>query len=280
VAATRVAVTGASGKTGRAVVAALRERGVEAVALVRDPARAPAGTPSALVDLDSGRGLDDALRGCQAVYLVVPNLHPDEPGLVARVLDAAAASGVTRVVYHSVAQPYAPDMPHHVDKARSEDIVRRSRLRWTVLQPGAYVQNFTGQLRSQPPALAVPYDVDAPFRLVDVPDVAAAAAAVLTETGHEGSTYELAGPAVTSVRDVADMAAKVLARPVPASRMTVEEWLAGPGRRLGPVSRDRLVRMFTYYDQHGLLAGSLALRTLLGRPPLTVQQALQRELDD
>ena len=43
-------------------------------------------------------------------------------------------------------------------------------------------------------------------------------------------------------------------------------------------SRRRLVAMFDYYDRHGLLAGSAALRWLLGRSPGTVQAVLTRAL--
>src|SRR5688500_14648236 len=122
----RVAVLGGHGKTGRAVCSALAARGVDARPLGR------ADWPD----------LAAAMAGCEAAYVIAPNLHPDEPSYVASVLSALVSAGVGRVVYHSVASPYAPAMPHHVGKAVSEDLVRRSGLDWTVLQPGAYLQNL------------------------------------------------------------------------------------------------------------------------------------------
>src|SRR4051794_13304461 len=110
---TRVAVFGGHGKTGRAVGAALPE----AVPLGR----------AAWADLSQ------ALAGCDAAYLIAPNLHPDEPEYVADALVALTDAGVDRVVYHSVASPYVPSMPHHLGKAVSEDLVRRSGLAWTIL---------------------------------------------------------------------------------------------------------------------------------------------------
>jgi uncharacterized protein YbjT (DUF2867 family) len=259
-------VTGAAGKTGRAVTASLQRRGVEVVPLVRG-----------VVDLDTGEGLSH-LAGCSAVYLLAPNVHPDEPGVVSRVLAAAAELGVERVVYHSVAQPFAPSMPHHLDKARSEDLVRRSGLAWTVLQPCAYAQNLLDALRSATPALTVPYSVATPFSFVDLDDVAEAAAVVLTESGHLGATYELGGPEALSVRDVAALAQDVLGTRVSASRMSVTEWSDGAGAALHDHARERLVAMFEYYDSYGLLTGSLALQALLGRRPTSFVEVLRREL--
>lgn len=263
---TRVAVAAASGKTGRAVTAALHSRGLDVVGLTRPAA-----------DLDTGAGLG-ALDGCQALYLIAPNVHPDEPGLVARVLSAARRHGVRRVVYHSVAQPYAPEMPHHVDKAASEDLVRRGGLDWTVLQPCAYVQNLVPALLQVPPVLSVPYSPAAGFNLVDLNDVALAAAEVLSSSGHVGATYELGGPEALSTADVARLASGVLGLEVPVHVMTPETWAAGSGASLPPAGRERLLAMFAYYDRYGLLAGSLALEALLRRPPTRVVDVLRRDL--
>jgi len=216
----RIAVVGGHGKTGQAVRAAV-----------------PGAVPLGRADWDD---LASALRGCGAAYLIAPNLHPDEPAYVGAALAAMRVAGVQRVVYHSVASPYVPEMPHHLGKATSEDLVRRSGLAWTVLQPGAYLQNLdlTG------PVVRVPYDVDAPFGFLDLADLGAAAARVLLEPGHEGATYELASRQAT-VRELAEEAG--------ASAERVED----------PGTHPWLTAMFGYYDRHGLPVGTLPLRALL-----------------
>jgi NAD(P)H dehydrogenase (quinone) len=259
-------VTGASGKTGRALTAALEAAGHQVTPLVRPG-----------VDLDTGAGLE-AMRGCDALYLLAPNVHPDEPALVARCLDAARSGGVRRVVYHSVAQPYAPAMRHHVDKAVSEDLVRRSGLAWTVLQPCAYTQNLVPSLTGPDPVLAVPYSPDALFSFVDLQDVADAAVSVLSGDAHTGATYELGGPAALSVREVAALASQVRGAEVRVARTTPQQWASGPGASMTDDARARLLAMFAFYDTHGLLAGSLVLAALLGRRPTTVRAVLEREL--
>lgn len=250
---TTVAVFGGTGKTGRAVVAALEARGATARPLGREGYAAPAG----------------AAAGCDAAYLIAPNLYDDEPGLVRDVLAGLGAAEVGRVVYHSVAAPYEPSMPHHLGKAEGERLIRGSRSAWTILQPCAYVQNLLPLLdpAADEPELAVPYDVSQPFGLVDLDDVGEAAAVVLTAPGHEGATYELGGPALVSVADLATAASELLGRPVNARRVAppedVHRWLAA---------------MFAYYDEHGLPTGSVPLRALLGREPADVGAVLEREL--
>ncbi len=222
----RVAVLGGHGKTGRAVCGALVDRGVDTLPLGRAdwPHLAP------------------AVAGCAAAYVIAPNLHPDEPAYVASALAALTAAGVGRVVYHSVASPYAPAMPHHVGKAVSEDLVRRSGLAWTVLQPGAYLQNLD---LSGP--IDLPYSPDVRFGFLDLEDLGRAAGVVLTEDGHEGATYELA-TRVATVRELADEAG-VEVRRVP-----------------DPGTHPWLTTMFGYYDAHGLPVGTRVLAALLDPP--------------
>ncbi|MGB0101004.1 MAG: NmrA family NAD(P)-binding protein [Nocardioides sp.] len=260
----RVAVVGGNGKTGQAVQGALHRRGVDTVSVGRAQWHDLAGT----------------LDGCDAAYLIAPNLHPDEPGLVAEVLAAVRSAGVPRVVHHSVASPYAPAMPHHLGKARAEDVVRRGPAAWTILQPCAYLQNLVPGLRSGARSIEVAYRVDVPFGLVDLEDVAEASAAVLVEPGHEGATYELGGQSAVTVEDVAVAAGAILGHQVAAVRIPPEEWAAGPGSALDDRQREWLLAMFGYYDQHGLLTGALPLATLLGRPATPLQDSLRAALAD
>jgi uncharacterized protein YbjT (DUF2867 family) len=48
--------------------------------------------------------------------------------------------------------------------------------------------------------------------VIDVRDIAAAAAAALTEQGHEGKTYDLTGPEALSHRDMAGKLSEARAR--------------------------------------------------------------------
>jgi uncharacterized protein YbjT (DUF2867 family) len=275
-----VLVAGAAGKTGLAVTRAAAAAGLRVRGLVRRPEQRDlvlaAGAAEAVVaDLRDEASLSAAYDGTDAVYHLAPNVHAEEVPLGALAVHVARRTGVRRFVLHSVLHPYAPTMPHHVRKAEVEHLVRTSGLAWTVLQPAAYVQNLVPADR-----LAVPYSVDAPFTLVDLHDVAAAAAVVLADDAHRYATYELAGPAVTSVADVARLLTQRTGREVAAVRLDPDAWQAGPGAAL-PVEAARALRaMFDYYDRHGLVGGCRPLTGLLGRTPNDVRAVIEREVPE
>lgn len=264
---TDLAVIGAAGKTGTAVVAAL-----EGQASVRRVVHTARRTDDRAVDLETGAGLSEALSGCRGVYFIAPNVHPDEPALLRRVLAAAVEEGVDHVVYHSVAWPYSPGMPHHLDKAGCEDMLHTfGGVRWTVLQPCAYAENFAAVLEGSVRTLEVPYDPDTRFSFVALADVAAAAARVLGEGAdvHHGATYELGGPELLSVRQLCRRAR----RSVMVSQVPVADWMERHGRGLTGDARARLAAMFDFYDRHGFVAGSAQLHALLGRPPARIGES-------
>jgi len=248
-----IAVAGAAGKTGRAVVNALRSRSCSVRPLVRRPSGMDG---EVVVDLLDSSALRDGIRGVDAVYHMAPNMHPDELEIGRNVISVTQDLGVERIVYHSVLHPQIEAMPHHWDKMRVEEAILNSRLRWTVLQPAPYVQNFK---RPADGVLRVPYRTDAPFSFVDLFDVAEAAAIVLTEGQFDYGIYELAGPEVMTVAD--------LARGLGVKVESTDSGEAPPS----------LAAMFEYYDRHGLVGNPAALEMILGRPPTHALNALLRD---
>ncbi|MFI6983740.1 SDR family oxidoreductase [Embleya sp. NPDC050154] len=270
-----IVITGAAGKTGRALTWALAERGARVRAFVRRPeqvAVAVAAGASEIVVGDVGEpaDLDEALRGCSAIYHIAPNVHPDEPAIGRAVIAAAQRAGVERFVFHSVLRPQLRAMPHHEAKARVEEALFESGLAVTVLQPGPYQQNTLDAREAivRIGDFAVPYRVDAPFAAVDLRDVAQAAAVVLCEDGHEDAVYELAGPEALTPRLIAGHLAEVLGRPVTARRIDPRDWYEEA--RAGGLSGyplETLTAMFAFYDRHGLTGNPRTLAALLDRAP-------------
>ncbi|MFI5985235.1 NAD(P)H-binding protein [Streptomyces sp. NPDC051555] len=191
-----VLVLGGTGKTGRRVVALLRESGVETRAASRS-----GDTPFDWSDPDTWQ---PALDGADAVYVVGPEGSPSPtPAFVER----AVASGVRRLVLLSAR---GVDTPGHLSTAvgaphrESEAAVRSSGVAWTILRPGWFAQNFSeGVFRDGVRAgeLALP-TADGTAAFIDADDIAAVAVAALTEDGHHGEVYELSGPRALSVADV------------------------------------------------------------------------------
>ncbi len=279
----RVAVTGAAGKTGRAVVAHLAAAGLDVTALVRRPEQHEAaingGAARALtVDVEDPAALRAALAGQDAVYHVPPNMHPDEVGIAAAVVGAAEQVGLGRFVLHSVLAPYLPAMPHHLRKAESESLLRASGLDWTILQPASYSQNLLAYVPQARAAgrLTVPYSPAAPFTPVDVEDVAAVAAVVLTGSGHSWASYELCGPERLTTHAMAEQLGDVLGVDVTAAQQPLADWKASAD--LPDQVRDDLAAMFGYYDVHGLVGSGWTAGRLLGRPPASFAAVVAREL--
>ena len=189
------------------------------------------------------------------------------------VADVAGATDLPRLVFHSVLHPEDVRMPHHRRKAEAEVVLREARGDLvTVLRPAAYHQNLVGPARAG--MLSVPYSLDAPFTNVDLDDVAQVAADALLGA-HPGATLDLAGPQVLTTRQMTEEAAAALGRPVSDRRVTVAQWLAGPGAGLDQARHD-LAAMFTAYDHGGLVGDTSVLAGLLGRAPTTWMSCVSR----
>lgn len=265
----RIAIVSGTGKTGRAIADAVSAAGHVPVPLGRKELADPLA----------------ALRGCHAAYLMAPNLHGDELGFIEMLLDACRSAGVERIVYHSVVAPYAPAMPHHIAKAKAEDLVRRSSLPFTIVQPCAYVDNLLLGLRGSPPAISIAYDPGTPFGLIGLRDVGEVAARLLSTNDHLGASIELGGPRLVCVREVAETAGRVLGAEVKLEVTAPGAWAAAQearGADAGIDARERewLQAMFDYYDHHGLPCGSAGIPAVLGREARSIEEVLAEELSD
>lgn len=272
-----ILVTGAGGKTGQAVVRALAQRGAPVRAWLRRPPAAADARAVCTGDQADPAAWAAALDGVTTVYHICPNMHPDEPAIGRIALTAARRVGVTRFVYHSVLHPQVEAMPHHWHKLRVEEMLFTAGVPFTILQPTAYMQNLRAQWGRilADGDLALPYPPTARLALVDVHDVAAAAAVVLTEPGHDGATYELVGTLPLSQAEVAQVLGGVIGRIVTARAVPLADWEAGAAG-LPDYARATLLAMFRYYADHGLVGNPNVLRWLLGRPPATLADVARR----
>jgi uncharacterized protein YbjT (DUF2867 family) len=270
-----ILVTGAAGKTGKAVVKALAGKGARVRALVRRAEHCAALTALGAAEVSVGSfedaaALARAATGAQAIYHICPNVSRDEVAYARGVAAAAQAQRVKRFVYHSVLHPQIEAMPHHWQKMRAEEMLLAAGFQLTILQPTAYLQNILGALRSiaADGVFRVPYPVETRLSLVDLGDVAEAAALVLTQDGHAGATYELVGTDPLSQDEVAAAIGAALGRDVRAESETVAAWEArARAAGMGEHERATLSAMFRYYAAHGLIGNCQTLRFLLGRAP-------------
>ena len=279
-----ILVTGAAGKTGRALICALNARGEDARALVHRPEQVRPVTKSGAREVLVGEMRDPttmerATRNVRAVYHICPNVSPDELTISEVAIAAARSAGVAHFCYHSVLHPQTEEMPHHWLKSRVEEQLFRSGLNTTILQPTAYMQNVLAHWDTivEQGILPIPYPANVRLSLVDLEDVATVAATVLTEPGHAGATYELVGTEALSQNEVATILSQRLGRPVRAELIPLETWeRQAKTAGLGEYQVDTLAKMFQYYAKYNFQGNPGVLGWLLGRPPTPFADFVER----
>ena len=285
---TMILVTGAAGKTGRAIIQALSKRGETVRALAHRSDQVASlkalGVDEALVgDLLDRSVIQQAVHDVRAIYHIAPNVSPNEVTFGKAVIAAAQSADVERFVFHSVLHPQIEAMPHHWQKMRVEELLFESGLPFTILQPTVYMQNVlaswnqiveTGKYR-------VPYSTETRLSLVDLADVAEAAALVLSGPGYGGATIELVGTPTMSQLEIAQTLADQLQRPVEAEVISLEEWeRVARSSGLGDYQVLTLMKMFCYYESYGFAGNPNALKCLLGRQPTSFAEFVKRIKND
>jgi uncharacterized protein YbjT (DUF2867 family) len=271
-----IVVTAAGGRTGGAVVRSLWSRGERVRAVVgRSRPRPELTALSADVvpaDLGDAATVEPLLAGADALYLIWPNFDPCETTGAVALLAAARRAGVARVVYHSVLRPQARAMPHHAAKDRVEEALDASGLAWRVLQPCAYADNLDPQLAEAAATgvLRSPWGLEQAQSLVDLRDVADAAAVLLTQDGLDGGTFEAVGAEPLTAPAIAALMAERLGREVRAVDVAPDGPVPPPEEY---ASRCRRL-MFDHYRAHGFRGSPRVLEMLLGRPVRTFAQHL------
>ena len=279
-----ILVTGAAGKTGRAVIQALIARDQKIRALVHRNEQVAAlkqlGVQEVIVgELSFEKVITLATRGARAIYHIAPNIHPQEELIGQIAIKAGQSVGMEHFVYHSVLHPQIEAMPHHWQKLRVEERLFESGLPYTILQPAPYMQNVQAYWRAilDRNVIPSPYAAQTRLSMVDLQDVAKVAAMVLTEPGHAGATYELCGSEDISQDEVAAILGQKLHRSVQVEVISLEVWQEqARASGLGDYQVETLVKMFQYYERNGFLGNSKVLESLLGHAPTTFPEFVER----
>jgi uncharacterized protein YbjT (DUF2867 family) len=215
-----VGVTGVTGKTGRAVADRALARGWRVRSLTRRPA--PVGDWHHL-DWDDERTWGPAMRGCDAVYVIIPFNHPGAAERTPQLLQAAAAAAASRVVLLSSldAEEAAPEDP----LVQAEAALVPLDVDWAVLRPTWFLENFSvGSFAAMTLAgdLRLPAgDGRIPFVAVsDIADVALAALADGGPTGH----LPLTGPVSVTHAEVCAALGAALGREIRFTDASPEEF--------------------------------------------------------
>ncbi|MFH5799772.1 complex I NDUFA9 subunit family protein [Haladaptatus sp. CMAA 1911] len=245
----KVLVTGGTGFIGQRLVRELLDRGHEVTALARNPDEAdfPSDVEKAMGDVTAYASVEGSFSGQDAVVNLValsPLFKPPRGlshmsvhlGGTRNVVRAAEEHDVGKIVQMSAlgADPTGPT-EYIRAKGRAENLVRESDRRWTIFRPsvvfgeGSKFLSFTRKLT--PPYLApLPGGGDTRFQPIWVGDLAPMLADGI-EKSRDGDTYEIGGPEVLTLAEVAKLARRAEGQSVTVLPIPME--LAAVGLKVG-----------------------------------------------
>ena len=234
----KVLVTGATGKVGSEVVKALLQRGAGVRALTRKQPKPgalmikdvehigleekakvliPDGVEIAVGDLSDPVSVAEAINGVDTLFLLIGSesvIVELTQALIAYGL--AKKAGLKHVTYVSV---YKADqfleVPHFAAKYAVEEAIRAGGMPYTIVRPAYFAQNERG-LKPALTGLGV-YPIPAGnegLAVVDIRDIAEAAAISLTKEGHSGKTYDLVSSEMLRGLDAAATWSKLLRKDI------------------------------------------------------------------
>ncbi|MFC9930493.1 SDR family oxidoreductase [Streptomyces sp. NPDC127190] len=283
-----IVVTGATGQLGRLTVEALLRRGIPAgdiIATGRDTGRiqdlADRGITVRRADFADTDGLAKAFAGADRLLLVSASVPVGER--VAnhrRVIDAAVSAGVSLVAYTSTTHADAATTVIGATHRETEEYLRDRGIPSVLLRNSWYLENYTSQLpQILENGAVVGAAGEGRISAAARADYAEAAAVVLTADGHTGAVYELGGDASFTLTELATAISAAAGKQVAYADLPVTDFAqalaaAGLPAELAEVLADADRGM-----SHGeMYTDSGDLHRLIGRPPLTLAEALAAAL--
>jgi uncharacterized protein YbjT (DUF2867 family) len=269
-----IAVAGARGNVGGALVEILAREGHDVRAIVRRAGALPAGVTAVEGDLNRPDGLAEALAGAEGAFLLSGY---DDAGLIAALRQA----GVRRVALLSGSSTPTGDLTNAIAayQIRSEQALRESGLGWTFLRPNAFMSNtlqWAPAIRAGEPVVA-PF-ADVPIAANDPADVAAVAAVSLVSGEYDGVAHRITGPEALLPRERAAILGDVLGREVPFRAQGNDEARA---EMSAAMPAEYVDAFFDFYVNGAIDETSVlpTVETVTGRPPRTFREWAEANAD-
>jgi uncharacterized protein YbjT (DUF2867 family) len=199
-----ILVTGATGHQGGAVLRRLREKGFPVRALTRDPDQTQArgltghGVEVVRGDLEDAGSTTRLLDGVDGVYSVQNSRAGAESEIRQGInlADAAKRSGIAHFVYSSVASAdQRTGIPHFDSKFRIEEHIRGTGMRFTVVRPAFFMENWLGMRQTiENGMLSLPLAPTTRLQMIAVEDIGGVVAMAFERPGKwQNRVFELAG---------------------------------------------------------------------------------------
>ncbi|MDQ6893094.1 MAG: NmrA family NAD(P)-binding protein [Acidobacteriota bacterium] len=267
-------ILGGTGTVGSLVVRGLLEKGETVRVLTRSADRAndlPKGVETVLGDLTDPGTYGNIFADYDNLFLLTANGPSDlMEGLAA--VNEAKRTNAKRVVHMSIHDvEKCPEAPHFASKIAIEQALKALGLPHTILRPNNFYQNDVWfkdailQYGVYPQPLG-----DVGCSRVDTRDIADAAVRALTEAGHLGKTYTLAGPDALTGADCANEFSKALGKPVVYAGNDLVAWSKSMAPYLPAWAVYDYALMYAMFQAEGLKATPAQLgetRAIVGGEP-------------
>jgi NAD(P)H dehydrogenase (quinone) len=278
-----IAITGATGQLGQHVIESLLKTvpASQIVAIVRNPAKATAlsqqGITVRQADYSDEAALTTALQGIDKLLLISSSEVGQRAPQHRNVINAAQAAHVKFIAYTSLLHADTSPLGLADEHVATEKMLAESGIAYALLRNGWYTENY---LASAPAALEHGVFIGAAgegkIASATRADYAAAAARVISEDGHAGKTYELAGDAGWTLSQLAAELAKQSGKKVVYQNLSEADFAAAlKGVGLPAGLADMLADSDTGASKGGLFDDSHTLSKLIGRPTTSLADSVK-----
>ena len=277
-----IAITGATGQLGQHVIEELLKTvpASQIVAIVRNLAKAEALRQQGVVvrqaDYTDEAAFTTALNGVDKLLLISSSEVGQRAVQHQNVINAAKAAGVKFIAYTSLLHADKTPLGLHVEHVETENALAASGVPYALLRNGWYTENY---LASAPAALEHGVFIgaagDGKIASATRADYAAAAARVISEAGHEGKVYELAGDSAWTLTQLAAELTKQSGKQVTYQNLSETDFAAAlKSVGLPDGLADMLADSDVGASKGGLFDDSKTLSKLIGRPTTTLAESV------
>ncbi|MEG1211782.1 MAG: SDR family oxidoreductase [Leclercia sp.] len=277
-----IAITGATGQLGQRVIEQLLKTipASQLVAIVRNPAKAEAlstqGVTVRQADYTDQATFTTALAGVDKLLLISSSEVGQRATQHQNVINAAQAAGVKFIAYTSLLHADTSTLGLHVEHVETENALAASGIPFALLRNGWYTENY---LASAPAALEHGVFIGAAgegkIASATRADYAAAAARVVSEEGHAGKVYELAGDHAWTLGELAAELSRQSGKNVVYQNLSEADFAAAlKGFGLPAGLAEMLADSDVGASKGGLFDDSRTLSALLGRPTTTLAESV------
>jgi len=281
-----IAVTGANGKLGKQVIMNLLSfyPAEKIVGLARNPQDAgdliKLGIQIKQADYDKPETVSAALFGIKKLLLISAVIPSERFRQHKSVIDAARQAGVSLIAYTSQLRADTSSFSLAKSHRETESYIKQSGMVYTILRNGWYIENHTENLnKALQHGVLLGSSGKGRFSSATRGDYAEAAAVVLTQAGHSGKVYELAGSDAYTMSELASQLSELSGKKIDYLNLSyydLKQVLLSVN--IPEMIADVVIEADKLSQEGELFSDSNDLSILLGRKTLSIQQVIINEI--